>query len=109
MIGTLIYLAIIVLIIAGYWKTFEKAGQPGWGCIIPIYNIYLMTQIAKKPAWWIIMFFIPVVNVVFAIILFYAIAQKFGKDVGFTIGMLLLPFIFIPMLGFGDATYHSAE
>lgn len=109
MIVSLIYLAIIVLIIAGYWKTFEKAGQPGWGCIIPIYNIYLMTQIAKKPAWWIIMFFIPVVNVVFAIILFYAIAQKFGKDVGFTIGMLLLPFIFIPMLGFGDATYHSAE
>lgn len=108
MIGSLIYLVIVVLIIAGYWKTFEKAGQPGWGCIIPVYNIYLMTLIAQKPAWWIIMFFIPVVNVVFAVMLFYAMAQKFGKGIGFTIGMLLLPFIFIPMLGFGDATYQAA-
>lgn len=107
MISSLIYLAIIVLIIAGYWKTFEKAGQPGWGCIIPIYNIYLMTKIAQKPAWWTIMFFIPVVNFVFAIMLLSAIAQRFGKGIGFFIGMLLLPFIFIPMLGFGDATYHA--
>lgn len=52
MIGSIIYLAIVVIVIAGMWKTFEKAGQPGWGCIIPIYNIYLMTKIAAKPAWW---------------------------------------------------------
>ena len=58
MIGSIIYLAIVVIVIAGMWKTFEKAGQPGWGCIIPIYNIYLMTKIAAKPAWWVIMFFI---------------------------------------------------
>lgn len=49
MIGSIIYLAIVVIVIAGMWKTFEKAGQPGWGCIIPIYNIYLMTKIAAKP------------------------------------------------------------
>ena len=67
MIGSIIYLAIVVIVIAGMWKTFEKAGQPGWGCIIPIYNIYLMTKIAAKPAWWVIMFFIPLVNIVFAI------------------------------------------
>ena len=108
MIGSLIYLVIVVLIIAGYWKTFEKAGQPGWGCIIPVYNIYLMTKIAQKPAWWTIMFFIPVVNFVFAIMLFSAIAQRFGKGIGFFIGMLLLPFIFFPILGFGDATYQTA-
>lgn len=31
MIGSIIYLAIVVISIAGMWKTFEKAGQPGWG------------------------------------------------------------------------------
>ncbi len=107
MIG-FIYLVFIVCTIAGYWKTFEKAGQPGWGCIIPVYNIYLMTKIAQKPAWWTIMCFIPVVNFVFIIMLLSAIAQRFGKGIGFFIGMLLLPFIFIPMLGFGDATYQAA-
>ena len=48
MIGSIIYLAIVVIAIAGMWKTFEKAGQPGWGCIIPIYNIYLMTKISSQ-------------------------------------------------------------
>ena len=107
MIGSIIYLAIVVIAIAGMWKTFEKAGQPGWGCIIPIYNIYLMTKIAAKPAWWVIMFFIPLVNIVFAIMLYNEIAKKFGQGIGFTIGLILLPFVFFPILGFGDYTYQN--
>ena len=109
MIGSIIYLAIVVIVIAGMWKTFEKAGQPGWGCIIPIYNIYLMTKIAAKPAWWVIMFFIPLVNIVFAIMLYNEIAKKFGQGIGFTIGLILLPFVFFPILGFGDYTYHNKK
>ena len=100
MIGSIIYLAIVVIVIAGMWKTFEKAGQPGWGCIIPIYNIYLMTKIAAKPAWWVIMFFIPLVNIVFAIMLYNEIAKKFGQGIGFTIGLILLPFVFFPILAY---------
>ena len=107
MICSIIYLAIVVIVIAGMWKTFEKAGQPGWGCIIPIYNIYLMTKIAAKPAWWVIMFFIPLVNIVFAIMLYNEIAKKFGQGIGFTIGLILLPFVFFPILGFGDHAYQN--
>lgn len=106
MIGTIIYLAIVLVVLAGLWKTFEKAGQPGWGCLIPIYNVYLMTQIAQKPGWWVIMFFIPLVNIIFAIML-YEIAKRFGQGIGFTIGLILLPFIFFPMLGFGDYSYKA--
>ena len=96
MIGSIIYLAIVVISIAGMWKTFEKAGQPGWGCII-----------AAKPAWWVIMFFIPLVNIVFAIMLYNEIAKKFGQGIGFTIGLILLPFVFFPILGFGDHAYQN--
>ena len=49
--ATLIYLAILVFVIAGMWKVFAKAGQPGWACIIPIYNIVIMLKIAKRPLW----------------------------------------------------------
>lgn len=107
MLGSIIYLAIVVLVIAGIWKTFEKAGQPGWGSLIPIYNIYLMTQIAKKPGWWVIMFFIPLVNIVFAFMMYNEIAKKFGQGIGYTIGLFLLPFVFFPLLGFGEATYKA--
>ena len=107
MLGSIIYLAIVVLVIAGIWKTFEKAGQPGWGSLIPIYNIYLMTQIAQKPGWWVIMFFIPLVNIVFAFMMYNEIAKKFGQGIGYTIGLFLLPFVFFPLLGFGEATYKA--
>lgn|GEM_PF-2859387 len=51
-LGTLIYLAIIIAMIAGMWKVFEKAGQPGWAAIIPIYNLIVLLQIVGKPIWW---------------------------------------------------------
>ena len=103
----IIYLAIVVLMIASLWKIFTKAGKPGWAAIVPIYNIIVMLQICEKPVWWIILMLIPLVNFVIAIILYVALAQVFGKGVGFAIGILLLPFVFMPMLGFGSAQYKG--
>lgn len=102
----LVYLAIVLVVIAGMWKVFTKAGQPGWGVLIPIYNLYLLTQIAGRPGWWLILMLIPLVNFVIAIILSLDIAKNFGKGAGFGIGLALLGCIFYPILGFGDATYQ---
>lgn len=107
--GVLTLLAIIVVIIAGVWKTFEKAGQPGWAVIVPVYNYYIMTQIAKKPGYWTIFLLIPYVNIVFLILINLEIAKLFNKSTGFGIGLTFLSFIFYPMLGFSDATYMSEE
>lgn len=100
-----IYLVIVILMIAGLWKTFEKAGEPGWGAIIPFYNVYLMCKIAGRPGWWIILFLIPCVGVIIAIIVAIDIAKNFGKGAGFGLGLAFLSFIFYPILGFGDARY----
>ena len=105
----LIYIAVLVVVIAGIWKAFEKAGHPGWGAIVPFYNIYIMTQIAKKPGWWVILFFVPIVSIIIMIILSIEIAKNYGKDTGFGIGLALLGFVFWPILGFGDAQYVGAE
>ena len=102
----LIYLAVLILVIAGIWKVFAKAGQPGWASIVPIYNIIVMLQIADKPLWWIILFFIPIANIIIPILVSIALAEKFGKGAGFGIGLAFLPFIFYPILGFGDAQYN---
>ncbi len=106
--GSLILsLAILVLLIVSFWKVFEKAGQPGWAAIVPIYNIVIMLKIAKKPVWWILLFLVPVVNIVMAIIMLHAISQKFGNGVGFTLGLIFLSFIFVPILAFGDYKYSG--
>jgi hypothetical protein len=95
--------------IAAIWKMFSKAGQPGWAAIIPIYNIYVMCKIAGRPGWWVLLMFIPLVNFIIIIILCIDLAKSFGKGAGFGIGLLLLPFIFYPVLGFGSAQYQGAS
>ncbi|MEI9945954.1 MAG: DUF5684 domain-containing protein [Chitinophagaceae bacterium] len=100
-----IWLAIMVVLIAAQWKVFVKAGQPGWACLIPIYNIYIMTKIGGKPGFWTLLCLIPIVNIVFAIWLINMISKSFGKDEGFTAGLIILGIIFWPILGFGSAKY----
>jgi len=104
---TLVWLAVGVFLIAAVWKVFVKAGQPGWAAIIPIYNIIVLLKIVDKPLWWFILFCIPLVNFVIAIIVFIALAEQFGKGVGYGLGLTFLGFIFFPMLGFGSATYKG--
>jgi hypothetical protein len=104
----IVAVAAFILIIAGWWRIFTKAGHPGWGVLIPVYNIYLTCKTARKPGWWVILLLIPIVNIVMAFIVFIAIAKAFGKVGAFGVGMVLFPIIFVPVLGFGGATYQDA-
>ncbi len=106
-LGQVIYFLVIVLTIVANWKIFVKANKPGWAILIPIYNIIVLLQIINKPWWWLLLFLIPVVNIVFGIWATNLLAKNFGHDIGFTIGLLLLPFVFYPILGFGDSTYKG--
>jgi len=108
LVGTIVMLAIALLLIAAMWKVFTKAGEPGWAAIVPIYNLIVLLKIAGKPAWWFILFIIPFVNLIVAFIVSIAIAKAFGKGTGFGIGLALLGPIFYPVLGFGDARYQGA-
>lgn len=93
--------------IVSQWKIYSKAGKPGWACLIPIYNIIVLLEIIGKPWWWLFLFLIPIVNIVFAIWTINLLSKSFGKSEGFTIGLILLPFIFFPILGLGDAKYNG--
>lgn len=104
----MMWLAFVVLVVAGLWKVFTKAAQPGWAAIVPLYNLIVLLQIAGKPLWWIVLLFIPLVNLVAAILVSIAVAEKFGKGAGFGLGLAFLGFIFYPILGFGDARYQGA-
>jgi hypothetical protein len=100
--------AVIALIeIIGLWRVFSKAGRPGWGAIIPIYNSVLLCNIAGLSGWLVILFFIPLVNIVIAIIVLHGVSKAFGHGFGFTLGLLFLGFIFVPVLGFGRSKYQT--
>ena len=61
----------------------------------------------NKPVWWVTLILIPLVNIAIMFIINIALAKSFGKGTGFGIGLVLLPFIFVPLLAFGDAEYIS--
>ncbi|MDR9488357.1 DUF5684 domain-containing protein [Salibacter sp.] len=102
-----IYVVITVLLIVSQWRIYSKANKPGWACLIPIYNIIVLLEIIGKPWWWLLLLLIPIVNIVFAIWMTNLLSKSFGKSEGFTIGLLLLPIIFYPVLGLGDAKYNG--
>lgn len=106
--SSLIGLVFAVIIIAAMWKIFTKAGQPGWAAIVPLYNYYVLLKVVGRPGWWIILLFIPLVNIVIAFMVTYDLAKVFGKGVGYFLGLLFLGFIFYPMLGFGSAQYQGS-
>lgn len=107
---SLLIVAVVVLVfvitLVGTWKMYTKAGQPGWASIIPIYNVYvLVTEIAGRDLLWAVLSIL----VPFAIIvLLIDVAKRFGKGTGYAIGLIVLPCIFMPLLGFGDARYQGA-
>jgi hypothetical protein len=103
LIGAILAVFFIVVM----WKIFTKAGQYGWAAIIPFYNWYVLLKIAGRPGWWLILFFIPFVNLIMYIVVAVDVAKNFGKGGGFAVGMILLPFIFFPILAFGSATYQG--
>ena len=105
MFAFLVFLPIAILIIVGQWKIYEKAGEEGWKCLIPIYNIIVLLKIVGKPWWWVLLMCIPGVNIIFAIWSHNLLSKSFGKDEGFTIGLIFLPYVFYPILGFGKAKY----
>lgn len=101
------FVVIIILIVAG-WRIFEKAGKPGWAFIIPIYNVIVLLEIVGKPWWWLLLIiFVPLGNIIWGIWTTNLLAKSFGKNEGFTVGLIFLPFIFYPILGFGNAQYNG--
>ncbi len=100
-----IYFALLILFFVSLWKIFSKAGQPGWASIVPVYNLYVILKIAGKPGWWLLLFLVPLVNFIIFVMAMMGMAKNFGKDGLFAVGMILLSFVFYPILAFGDAKF----
>jgi hypothetical protein len=98
-----------VLILASWWKIFSKMTQPGWYGIIPIFNYCVIAKKSGKDWWWGLLTVVPCVQIIFQIILLNELSKLFGKGVGYTLGLIFLPFIFFPMLAFGSAEYQGPD
>lgn len=99
--------ALALIGIISQWRIFQKAGKPGWASLVPLYNLYVHLKIVGKPGWWMLLMLIPLVNLYIAIKATHLLSKSFGKDVGFTLGLLFLPFLFFPILAFSGTQYQG--
>lgn len=107
--GLLFWFAVAIIVIVGAWKVFEKAGQPGWAILIPFYNAYIMLKVAGRPGWWLLLYLIPLVNIIIAIVVAIDVAKAFGQSAAFGFFLLFLMCgIGYLILGYGDYHYQGA-
>ena len=110
-VGFVITLFISILIMAFfifvYWIIFTKAGEEGWKSLIPIYNIYILYKITWGNGLIFLLLLVPFVNFIVGILTINKLSKCFGHRLGFTLGLLFLPIIFLPLLAFGDSRYEG--
>ena len=92
---------------AGMAMSFSKADEPARAAIVPVYNLYVWLKVAGRPAWWLLLWILPLLTIIPQHHGARRHGEKFGKGTGFGIGLMFLPFVFFPILGFGDATYRG--
>ncbi len=114
--GSFLSFAITIASIAGLWKMFDKAGEPGWAALVPMYNVYKLCQISIGNGWLCLLALIgiiPLVGWIAALVLLYLLAvntaKAFGKTGGWAVGLFFLAPIFYCLLGFGDADYYGPQ
>ncbi len=101
----LVALNVFVFILIALWRIFVKAGRPGWYALIPIFNVYIMLKIVKKPTWLTLVFFIPYLGIIPQIIISLELGKAFGKSTAFSaLWLLVLPFGFFT-IAFDDSKY----
>jgi len=93
------------IVALGLWRVFLKADQPGWAAIIPFYNFYVLCKVAKKPVWFLLLLFVPIANFYAIFSIWNGVSKNFGKGLGFTLGLIFLPYIFLLVLGFDESSY----
>lgn len=105
----IIAIHVVMIRYVALWFVFQKAGEPGWAAIIPVYNILIAVKIAGKPWWYILLLLIPIVNIVIGIMILHGISKSFGKGGWFTVGLFFLRVVFLAILGFGAAQYTGSK
>jgi len=74
------FLIIQVVHFLGTWKLYQRAGRKAWEAAIPVYNAVVLMQIINRPKWWVVLFFIPIVNLIIIPVTWVETIRSFGRN-----------------------------
>ena len=76
----LFILAIQVLHFLGTFRLYQKAGRKSWEALVPVYNAIVLMQIIRRPKWWVILLFVPIVNLMMFPVIWVETLRSFGRN-----------------------------
>jgi hypothetical protein len=102
------FIVLYVLFALPLWAVLKKAGSDmAWAAFVPILSWYALLKIVGRPGWWLLLYLIPIVNVIVIIVVLHDLSKSFGHGAGFTIGLIFLSWIFLAILGWGSSQYQG--
>jgi signal peptidase I len=101
------FLIIQVIHFLGTWKLYKKAGKKSWQAIVPIYNAVVLMRIINRPVWWVILLFIPIINLLMFPVIWVETSRSFGKNKSLDtiLSIVLLGFYNFYLNYFAEVTY----
>lgn len=91
-------LILYALSVWGLFLLFEKGGVEGWKAIIPVYNVIVFLNLINRPWYRILIYLVPLVNIIVFILDCMAFAKSYGQDPMMGVGIFFLPFVFLPLI-----------
>lgn len=74
------FLLLQVIHFAGTWKLYIKAGRKSWEALIPVYNAVILMKIINRPWWWVILLFIPIINLIMFPVVWVETIRSYGRN-----------------------------
>ena len=106
-ISGLVVAAVLLVYIVSFWLIFNKAGRRGWLVLIPLVNIIVLLRIAGKPVWYLLLFWVPLLNVILFMSVWIDLAHAFGKKTGFGVCLWFFNIICVAILAFDGSAYRG--
>ena len=94
----------------GTWKLYKSAGFQAWQAAVPIYNAFILMKIIKRPAWWVILLFIPTINLILFGVIWVETLRSFGKNSAKDTALVLLTFgLYIYTVNYSANPKHQPD
>lgn len=94
----------------GTWKLYKAAGFQAWQAAVPIYNAFILMKIIKRPAWWVILLFIPTINLILFGVIWVETLRSFGKNSAKDTALVLLTFgLYIYTVNYSANPKHQPD
>ena len=104
------FIAVQLIHFGGSWKLYQKAGRKSWEALIPVYNAVVLMQIIRRPKWWVVLLFIPIINLMIFPVVWVETLRSFGKKSSLDTALGILTFgLYTYIINYSNNIQYEAD